>query len=195
MGLVVACTTIASVATWGVMAIEEIAHKIINVGALLLLAAAAIVAVQGFARLAGERLNLGGSGRPAWGRRLKALRCDPVRFGLLFELIFVNVVVTAPGVYVAFNLETYRQPAFLEVERAIAVGHWHVLATLSAVIALLLVVDRLGCGGSCASPSAGGCWLVPLWPLCLSSSICFASRARRWRGRHPSLMQVLPSSS
>jgi hypothetical protein len=29
------------------------------------------------------------------------------------------------------------------VERAIAVGHWHVLATLSALIALLLVADRL----------------------------------------------------
>jgi hypothetical protein len=143
MGLVVAGTTIASIATWGVMVIEGIAHKIINVGAFLLLAAAAIVAVQGFARLVEGRLSHEGSGRPSWGRRLKALLSDPVRFGLLFELIFVNVVVTAPGVYVAFNLETYRQPAFLEVERAIAVGHWHVLATLSAVIALFLVVDRL----------------------------------------------------
>jgi hypothetical protein len=147
MGLIVAGTTIASFATWGVMVIEEIAHKIINVGAFLLLAAAAIVAVQGFARLVEERLNHEGSGRPSWGRRFKALLSDPVRFGLLFELIFVNVVVTAPGVYVAFNLETYRQPAFLEVERAIAVGHWHVLATLSAVIALFLVVDRLGVQG------------------------------------------------
>jgi hypothetical protein len=147
MGLVVTGTTIASFATWGVMAIEEIAHKIINVGAFLLLAAAAIVAVQGFARLVEERPNHEGRGWSSWGRRLRALLGDPVRFGLLFELIFVNVVVTVPGVYVAFNLETYRQPAFLEVERAIAVGHWHVLATLSAVIALFLVVDRLGVRG------------------------------------------------
>jgi hypothetical protein len=147
MGLVVAGTTVASFATWGVMVIEEIAHKIINAGAFLLLAAAAIVAVQGFARLIEERLDHKGRGRPPWGRRLRALLSDPVRFGLLFELIFVNVVVTAPGVYVAFNLEAYRQPAFLEVERAIAVGHWHVLATLSAVIALFLVVDRLGVRG------------------------------------------------
>jgi hypothetical protein len=62
-------------------------------------------------------------------------------------LVFVNLVVTGPGVYVAINLETYRQPAYLEVERTIAVGHWHVLATLSAVIALFLVVDRLGVRG------------------------------------------------
>jgi hypothetical protein len=48
---------------------------------------------------------------------------------------------------VAFNLQTYRQPAYLEVERTILVGHWHVLATLSAVIALFLVVDRLGIEG------------------------------------------------
>jgi hypothetical protein len=33
------------------------------------------------------------------------------------------------------------------VERAIAVGHWHVLAALSVVIALFLVVDRLGVRG------------------------------------------------
>jgi hypothetical protein len=66
---------------------------------------------------------------------------------MLFELLFVNLVVTGPGVCVALNLETYRQPAYLEVERTIAVGHWHVLATLSAVIALLLVVDRLRVAG------------------------------------------------
>jgi hypothetical protein len=72
---------------------------------------------------------------------------DPVRFGVFFELIFVNVVVTVPGVYVAFNLEIYRSPTYLAVERTILVGHWHILATLSAVIALFLIADRLGTGG------------------------------------------------
>jgi hypothetical protein len=59
----------------------------------------------------------------------------------------VNFVVTVPGVYVAFNLDTYRQPAYLAVERTILVGHWHVLATLSAVIVLFLIADRLGTRG------------------------------------------------
>jgi len=135
MPLIIIGTTVMSFATWSVMVIEEIAHKIINVGAAFLLPGAVVVALHGFAALVRERPTV---------NKLRALLSDPVRFGIFFELIFVNLVVTGPGVYVAFNLETYRQPAFLEVERTIAVGHWHVLATLSAVIALLLVVDRLG---------------------------------------------------
>jgi len=162
MLLTIVGTTIASLATWSVMIAKD-AHKIINVGAAFLLSAAIIVAIYGFGQLvqqgldgkhAGQALRPFdwaqgrlGSGQASLGRRLKALLSDPVRFGILFELFFVNVVVTGPGVYVAFNLETYRQPAFLEVERTIAVGHWHVLATLSAVIALFLVVDRLKVGG------------------------------------------------
>jgi hypothetical protein len=142
--------TVVSLATWSVMMAEG-AHKIINAGAVFLLSAALIVAIYGFGQLVQQKLDEKrtesalrlGSGQASLGRRLKALLSDPVRFGILFELFFVNVVVTGPGVYVALNLETYRQPAFLEVERTIAVGHWHVLATLSAVIALLLVVDRL----------------------------------------------------
>ncbi len=42
------------------------------------------------------------------GSKLRALFRDPVRFGIFFELIFVNLVVSVPGVYVAFNLDTYR---------------------------------------------------------------------------------------
>ena len=144
--LTIVGTIIVSFATWGVMVVEG-AHKIINVGAGFLLPAALIVAVNGFGRLVRERLVEQGLERATVGQKLKALLGDPIRCGILFELIFVNVVVTGPGVYVAMNLETYRQPAFLEVERAIAVGHWHVLATLSAVIALFLVVDRLGVRG------------------------------------------------
>lgn len=139
MPLTVVGTTIVTFATWSVMFAEKIAHKIINVGSAFLLPGALIVAFWGFAQLAREGGGRGG---------LKAVLRDPIRFGLCFELIFVNFVVTVPGVYVAFNLETYRQPAYLEVERAILVGHWHVLATLSAVVGLFLVADRLGVRGA-----------------------------------------------
>jgi hypothetical protein len=64
-------------------------------------------------------------------------------------------VVTTPGVYVAFNLERYRSPAYIEVERGILVGHWHVLATLSAVVLLFLIADRLA--------QEPGSWLARRW--------------------------------
>ncbi len=129
-------TIITSLATWGVMVIEEYAHKLINIGILLLIPAGFIVAIYGFRQLVREG-----------GGRWRALFADPVRFGVLFELIFVNVVVTAPGIYLAAHLSTYRSPAYRAVERTLAVGHWHVLATVSAVIAALLVADRLNLRG------------------------------------------------
>jgi hypothetical protein len=147
MVLIIIGETITSAATWSVMIIEGIAHKIINVGALFLLVAGGLVAAWGFVRLIRERLAEQGHTRASAGQKVKALLADPVRSGIGFELLFVNLVVTGPGVYVAFNLDAYRQPAYLEVERTIAVGHWHVLATLSAVIGLFLVVDRLRVGG------------------------------------------------
>lgn len=124
-GLTIGGTVIVSFATWGVIIgpLEKVAHKVINVGAGFLLPAGILVAAVGFRTLARE------------GNLLR----DPFRFGLYWFLISVNLVVTAPGVYVAMNLETYRLPAYLEVERAIAVGHWHVLATLSAAMGFLLV--------------------------------------------------------
>jgi hypothetical protein len=141
--LTLAGTVIVTFATWSVIGWEG-AHKAINIGSAFLLPGALLVAIWGFARLIGEHLS---EGPMRLGSGLRALLRDPVRFGIFFELIFVNLVVTVPGVYVAFNLETYRQPAYLAVERTILVGHWHVLATLSAVIVLLLIADRLGTQG------------------------------------------------
>jgi hypothetical protein len=93
------------------------------------------------------------------------LLVDPVRFGIFFNLVFVNLVVTVPGVFVALNLETYRSPAYQAVERTILVGHWHILATLSAVIVLFLIADRLGTRG----------WLRQVfgWGLLLGSTLSF----------------------
>jgi hypothetical protein len=148
--LTIVGTTIVTFATWSVIGWEA-AHKVINIGSAFLLPGAIMVAIWGFASLIHPReAAAGGQAEPKparLGQKLKALFRDPVRFGIFFELVFVNVVVTVPGVYVAFNLETYRSPAYLAVERSILVGHWHVLATLSAVIVLFLIADRLGARG------------------------------------------------
>jgi hypothetical protein len=142
-------TVVVTFATWSVIRWEG-AHRVINIGAAFLLPGAVLVAVWGFARLMGAARGRG----PA--ARLRALLRDPIPFGIFFQLIFVNVVVTVPGVYVAFHLETYRSPAYLEVERTILVGHWHILATLSAVIVLLLIAQRL-------SREEGARWLRTGW--------------------------------
>jgi hypothetical protein len=155
-------TAIVTFATWSVIGWEG-AHRLINIGSAFLLPGALLVSIWGFAHLIRERI---GDAQASLGQRLRALFADPVRFGIFFELIFVNLAVTAPGVTVAFNLDTYRSPAYLAVERTILVGHWHVLATLSTVIVLLLIADRLGTGG----------WLRQVfgWGLLLGSTLSFA---------------------
>jgi len=153
-------TIIVTFATWSVIRWEG-AHRLINVGSAFLLPGALLVAIWGFARL----MRRGSGGDAGAGHRFRALLRDPLSFGVFFELIFVNVVVTVPGVYVAFNLERYRSPAYLEVERTILVGHWHVLATLSAVIVLLLIAQRLDIRG----------WVrqVAGWGLLAGSTLSF----------------------
>jgi hypothetical protein len=166
--LTIVGTIIVTFATWSVIGWEG-AHKVINIGSAFLLPGAIMVAIWGFAML--MRQGIGASGEQAetgaanLGHKLRALFRDPIRFGIFFELIFVNVVVTVPGVYVAFNLDTYRLPAYLAVERSILVGHWHVLATLSAVMVLFLISDRLGTKG----------WIrqVVGWGLLAGSTLSF----------------------
>jgi hypothetical protein len=155
-------TVIVTFATWSVIGWEG-AHRVINIGSAFLLPGAIVVAIWGFAHVL-IRGQLG-TEPPSLRQRLGALLRDPIRFGVFYELIFVNFVVTVPGVYVAFNLETYRSPAYLEVERSILVGHWHILATLSAVLVLFLIADRLGTRG----------WVreVVGWGLLLGSSLSF----------------------
>ena len=144
-------TVIVSVATWGVVIrqFEKIAHKVINVGAGFLLPAGILVAIFGFRNLARE----GGILR------------DPARFGLYWFLIFVNFVVTVPGVYVAMNLDTYRLPEYLDVERSITSGHWHILATLSAVMGFLLIAHLRRSHGKAAKIGA--------WGAIIGSSMAF----------------------
>ncbi len=115
--LIITGTIVVAFGTWSVMLWEEIAHKIINFGSAFLLLPALVLGV--------------------WG--LKERWLDSPWFGVFFYLIAVNFFVTAPGVYVAINLEKFRQLSYA-AERTFAVGHWHVLSTITAVVAFLLLV-------------------------------------------------------
>ncbi len=157
-------TLIISIGAWLVPVGYEKAHMVINVGAVFALLAAFILAIWGWKKtvrdVLGEEYESAGI-----GRRIIALFKDPVKFGLYFQFIWVNIVVTAPGIYVAINLEHFRTEIGADVERAFAVGHWHVLGVLTAVIALLLAFDYLDVGG----------WTRQIvgWSLTLGSIIGF----------------------
>ncbi|MFX1253104.1 MAG: hypothetical protein ACFFCZ_15970 [Promethearchaeota archaeon] len=131
---------IMTLGAWLVIPDWPPAHMVINVGAMFLLAAALILVFYGWNKT--SKSILGASyDSTSWFRRSIAVLKDPVKFGLYLQFIWVNIVVTLPGVFVALNLDLFRSTPYLLVERAFNAGHWHVLATLTAIIMLLLSAD------------------------------------------------------
>lgn len=121
-------TVITSISTWSVIAktLEKQAHKVINVGAFMLIMASFIYAYSALKEF---------------------VRVRKKRFFELVSVIYliaVNFVVTIPGIYVAINLEKFRQENFSAIERSFAVGHWHVLASTCALIIASIFFDAVG---------------------------------------------------
>lgn len=140
--LIIPGATIMSIGAWLVIPDFEKAHQIINVGASFLLLSAGILSVLGWQKISKD--VLGNKYESAsLVQKFTAIFKDPVKFGLYFQYVWVNLVVTIPGIYVAINLETFRSEPYTEIERAFNTGHWHVLATVIAVIVLFMLMDKI----------------------------------------------------
>lgn len=125
--LFIAGVIVTSVSTWAVIVdfLEKKAHKVINVGAVLLIASSFVYGYHALKFFLSSRKNI-----------FEAIS--------VFHLFAVNLTVTLPGVYVAINLEKFRQPGFEALERAFAVGHWHLLAVTCALIISAIYFDIAG---------------------------------------------------
>lgn len=108
-------------------------HYLSWVGSGILLICALIVAIIGWKEIIEKRLSNTG--------KLKALFKDPVNFSKYFLLLFVNITVTIPGIYVGINLELYRSLEFEQLELEFVIGHWHILVVLIATILIFLTID------------------------------------------------------
>ena len=128
-------------------------HYLIYVGSAIVVTVGVILALIGWSKLSKD--TLGDAYKSAgWGTRIKALFKDPVKFTLYFLFIWVNFVMTFSGIFLALSLHdtsvlakvlpfvSFRSGP-LAVETTVARGHWHILATLSAVTLFLLFVDIL----------------------------------------------------
>ena len=138
MPLTILGTVIMSGGCWGVILWEEIAHTIIYAGSSLVLLGALLMTISGIGQLIKNRSNEHGA--------IRALLRNPLQFGLFFQMIWLQLVMVFPGLYTAVKLDEFRAWP-LEAERRILTGHWHILATVSAVMMILLVADRLNVRG------------------------------------------------
>ena len=147
MPLMIIGTLIITAGVWAVVPFEAIAHVIINVGSFPVLIASALLVYYGWKKTADENLARAAANRPSLVQRLAALLQDPVKFGALWQMIYMNVVVTAVGIFMAIQLDKIirRWPA--REERIALTGHWHVLAGIIATIILLYYADLSGLKG------------------------------------------------
>jgi hypothetical protein len=147
MPLTIVGTGVMAIGCWGVMVWEGIAHTIIYAGSSLVLLAALLMTIAGIDRLIKDRLSEQGIRKATADQKIRALFHDPLKLGPFFQMIWLQPVMVFPGLYTAAKLDEVFRAWPLEAERRILVGHWHILATVSATILLFLVADRLDVRG------------------------------------------------
>ncbi len=146
MPLIIFGTIILNLGVWGVVTpLEPIAHMIIYVGATPAMLGALMLVIFGWDKLIRE--GVAGIEKPSGWQKFKALLRDPLRFGPLWQMVFMNFTVSGIGIFYAVRLdEIFRLWPHRE-ERIELTGHWHVLSAIIATIILLYYGDIIGLKG------------------------------------------------
>ena len=168
MILMIIGTIIITLGVWAVVPFEPIAHAIIYVGSVIVMLAALMLVIYGWRKLIHDRLaEQGISGKAGFWKSLKALLHDPIKFGPLWQMVFMNFTVSGVGIFLAVKLDDiFRVWPFRE-ERITLTGHWHVLSAIIATIILMYYADICGLKGKKRK------WFG--WILIIGSDLAFAS--------------------
>lgn len=100
-------------------------------------------------------------------QKIRALLRDPLRFGVGWQMVFMNFTVSGIGIFMAVKLEEIFRVWPAREERIILTGHWHILSGIIATIILLYYADRIGMKGLLRK------WFG--WIVIIASDIAFAS--------------------
>ena len=165
MPLMIAGTIVITLGVWLVVPFEEIAHYIIYVGSVLVLLSALMLVIFGFRKLIAGQSSPQASAR----QKLGALPRDPLKFGALWQMVYMNFVVTFIGLFMAIRLDKVIRVWLAREERITLTGHWHVLAGTIATIILLYYADMIGLRGKVRQ------WFG--WIVIVASDIAFAAAA------------------
>lgn len=169
MPLLIVGTLIITAGVWIIVPYQPIAHIIINVGSAPVLVVSALLAYYGWRKLINEKLAEKKATKPGFGQKLKALLSDPLKFGALWQMIYMNFVVTFVGIFMAVRLDKVIRMWPAREERIVLTGHWHVLASLIATIILLYYADLSGLKGRLRQ------WFG--WIVIIASDVAFAAVA------------------
>jgi hypothetical protein len=146
MPLIILGTIVLNLGVWGVVTpLEPVAHMIIYVGATPAMLGALMLVIFGWGKLIRE--GVAGVAQPTLRQRLGALLRDPLRFGPLWQMVFMNFTVSGVGIFMAIRLDEIFRVWPAREERIELTGHWHVLSAIIATIILLYYGDLIGLRG------------------------------------------------
>ncbi len=167
MPLMIFGTIVITLGTWSVVPFQDIAHKIINMGSGPVLLAALFLVIYGWRKITRQRLEALGIEKPSLLQRLGALLHDPLKFGALWQMVYMNFVVTAVGIFMAIKLDEIFRVWPAREERVALTGHWHILSGIIATIILLYYADLAGLKGKARQ------WFG--WVVIVGSDLAFAA--------------------
>jgi len=166
MPLIILGTIVLNLGVWGVVTpLEPIAHMIIYVGATPAMLGALMLVIFGWDKLI--RQGVRGVPKPNALQKLGALLRDPLRFGPLWQMVFMNFTVSGIGIFMAIRLDEIIRVWPAREERIELTGHWHVLSAIIATIILLYYGDMIGLKGKVRKLYG--------WAIIILSDIAFAS--------------------
>ena len=165
MPLMIFGTIVITLGVWAVVPFEPIAHTIIYVGSVFILLSALMLVIFGFRKLIRERLAE--TGERGFFKALGALGHDPLRFGTLWQMVFMNFTVSGIGIFVAVKLDEIFRVWPARDERIILTGHWHILSGIIATIILMYYADIAGLKGRTRR------WFG--WSIIIFSDLAFAA--------------------
>lgn len=134
-------TIIITLGVWLVVPYQLYAHMIIYVGAVFSMFGALMLVIFGWGKLIREGTK--DITKPNFFQKIKALLSDSLKFGPLWQMVFMNFCVSGVGIFMAVKLEEiFREIPFRE-ERITLTGHWHILSVLTATIILMYIASHI----------------------------------------------------
>jgi hypothetical protein len=166
MPLMILGTIVLNLGVWGVVTpLEPVAHMIIYVGATPSMLAALFLLIWEWGQLIRE--GTAHIQKPNIAQKLSALAHDPLRFGPLWQMLFMNFTTSGIGIFMAIKLDEIFRVWPAREERIELTGHWHVLSAIIATIILLYYGDMIGLKGKIRQ------WYG--WGIIVLSDIAFAA--------------------
>ncbi len=166
MPLMIVGSIVLSIGAWAVV-VDEIAHFIIYGGSSVAMLGALLLVIFSWNKLIKTGLAEKGLKKGNFFQAVAALTRDPLKFGVTWQMVFMNFTVSFLGIFVAVKLDDiFRNWSFIE-EKLILTGHWHILATLTATILLMYYADIAGLKGKARQ------WFG--WSLIIFSDLAFAA--------------------